>query len=59
MNTLRMFYKLSQATKPVTTLFTLPRVGHLVPLGVCCQDGLGGELIVAILTGEVLTAGMD
>ena len=56
MYTLHMFNKLSQAPKLITTLFTLPRVGLLVPLGVCCQDGMGGELIVAVRTGVVLTA---
>ena len=59
MHTFHMFYKLSQAAKPVTTLFTLPRVGLLVPLGVSCEDGLVGELLVAVLAGVGHDAAMD
>ena len=59
MHTSQMFYKLSQTAKPVTTLVTLPWVGLLVPLGVCSQDGLLGELLVAVLAGVSHDAAMD
>ena len=51
MHPLHMFHKFLQTIELIITLPALPRVGHLVPLHVCYQDRLVGELLVAVLAG--------